>query len=150
MGKYTKTDTEYYDKEFNRLESIRSASEDLKEERTFDIASGGLALSIGIFTYLSANGKPLPCKWMIILVMALFGVAIVVNYLSHHVSTRAMERNIELVNDRISNKIPYNHLELEEAYVRPNKKISIMNKIVFTLTFVGVVLVVVYGIIYIL
>ena len=150
MGKYTKTDTEYYDKEFNRLESIRSASEDLKEERTFDIASGGLALSIGIFTYLSANGKPLPCKWMIILVMALFGVAIVVNYLSHHVSTRAMERNIELVNDRITKKIPYNHIELKEAYNRPNKRISIMNKFVFTFTLIGVVMVVLYGILYIL
>lgn len=140
-----KKDIEYYEKEYDRLESIRSASEDLREERTFDIASGGLALSIGIFVYLTANEKPLQCKWIIILVMICFGLAIVLNYISHYESVRVMERNIGTV-DKWKGKREYDAKKLQKRYDKRSCFLSLLNWVVFALTIIGVCFIVVYGI----
>lgn len=138
-------DFDYYDKEYDRLENIRSASEDLREERTFDIASGGLALSIGIFVYLTANEKPLQCKWIIILVMICFGLAIVLNYISHYESVRVMERNIGTV-DKWKGKREYDAKKLQKRYDKRSCFLSLLNWVVFALTIIGVCFIVVYGI----
>ncbi len=138
-------DIEYYEKEYDRLESIRSASEDLREERTFDIASGGLALSIGIFVYLTANEKPLQCKCIIILVMICFGLAIVLNYISHYESVRVMERNIGTV-DKWKGKREYDAKKLQKRYDKRSCFLSLLNWVVFALTIIGVCFIVVYGI----
>ena len=139
-------DIEYYEKEYDRLESIRSASEDLREERTFDIASGGLALSIGIFVYLTANEKPLQCKWIIILVMICFGLAIVLNYISHYESVRVMNKNQNAINEMKSNDREYDSNVLGDVYKKNGRLLDVMNRLVFALTIIGVCLIVVYGI----
>ena len=139
-------DIEYYEKEYDRLESIRSASEDLREERTFDIASGGLALSIGIFVYLTANEKPLQCKWIIILVMICFGLAIVLNYISHYESVRVMNKNQNAINEMKSNDREYDSNVLGDVYKKNERLLDVMNRLVFALTIIGVCLIVVYGI----
>ncbi len=149
MEKYNETDNEYYDREFNRLEDIRSESETLKENRTFDIASGGLALSIGIFTYLSTNDR-LEHKWIIISSMICLCLAIIVNYLSHYVSIGAMERNIDIVNALKTFRVPYNNDFLGMLYVTPRNTISFLNGIVLFLTIIGVVLIALYSILFIL
>lgn len=143
-------DIEYYEKEYDRLESIRSASEDLREERTFDIASGGLALSIGIFVYLSANGKELPCKWIIVAVMACFGLAIMINYISHYKSVRVMEKNAVVIDQMKRDGREYEADAIGVFYKKNSKSLDVMNCVVFALTLIGVCLVVIYGIAFVI
>lgn len=143
-------DFDYYDKEYDRLESIRSASEDLREERTFDIASGGLALSIGIFAYLSANEKELPCEWIIVAVMVCFGLAIVINYISHYKSVRVMEKNVEVINTMKRDNQKYDADAIDATYRKNSKLLKVMNCLVFALTLTGVCLVVIYGIAFVI
>lgn len=145
-----KKDLEYYDKEYDRLESIRSASEDLREERTFDIASGGLALSIGIFAYLSANKKELPCEWIIVAVMICFGLAIMINYISHYISVRVMEKNVDAINKMKGDDREYDADAIDATYRNNSKLLEVMNCLVFALTLTGVCLVVIYGIAFVI
>ena len=62
----TENDNQQFNEEFDRIDAIRSASEDLREQRTFDIAVGGLTVPIGIFTYLVTHAEKIPSRWMII------------------------------------------------------------------------------------
>lgn len=146
----SENDLNNYAQEYDRLEAIRSSSEDLREERTFDIASGGLVLSVGIFTYLTANGKVLPCKWMIIATMISFGMAIVLNYLSHYASVKMAEKCINTVNDNQDKDVPYNSKRLQARYSKYSLPVDIMNCIVLACTLLGIVLIVVYAIMFVI
>ncbi len=145
-----KENQDKFNEEFDRIDAIRSASEDLREQRTFDIAVGGLTVSIGIFTYLVTHVEKIPSRWMIIAIMACFGLAVVLNYYSHILSTRSMEKILKRINQHKKDGDTFNAKELQEEENECCKFGSFLNWIVSSLILVGVVMIVIYGIKYVL
>jgi len=143
-------DKQQYDAEFDRIDAIRSASEDLREQRTFDIAVGGLTVSIGIFTYLVTHAEKIPSRWMIIAIMACFGLAVVLNYYSHILSTRCMEKILKRINEHKKERDTFNAAKLQEEEAEICKFGTALNWVVSALILAGVVLIVIYGIKYVL
>ena len=145
-----KENQDKFNEEFDRIDAIRSASEDLREQRTFDIAVGGLTVSIGIFTYLVTHSEKIPSRWMIIAIMACFGLAVVLNYYSHILSTRSMEKILKRINEHRKKGDTFNAAKLQEEETDICKFGTVLNWVVSTLILAGVVMIVIYGIKYVL
>ncbi len=137
-----------YNQEFDRIGKLRDESETLREQRTFDIASGGLTVSIGIFTYLATHLEKVPSVWMIIAIMACFGLALLLNYFSHMLSVKCMEEIQKWINAHDKKK--YDAAEIQNKEDEICKYGPILNWIVTALIIVGIVLIVIYGIKYVL
>ena len=146
----TNNNEQKFDAEFDRIDAIRSASEDLREQRTFDIAVGGLTVSIGIFTYLVTHAEKIPSRWMIIAIMACFGLAVVLNYYSHILSTRSMEKILRRINAHKKNGDIFNARDLQKEENDICRFGTVLNWVVSALILAGVVLIVIYGIKYVL
>ena len=143
-----KTDKEKFNEEFDRIGKLRDESETLREQRTFDIASGGLTVSIGIFTYLATHLEKVPSVWMIIAIMACFGLALLLNYFSHMLSVKCMEEIQKWINAHDKKK--YDAAEIQKKEDEICKYGPILNWIVTALIIVGIVMIVIYGIKYVL
>lgn len=139
-----------YDAEFDRIEAIRKETETLREQRTYDIAVGGLTVSIGIFTYLATHVEKVPAKWMIIAIMACFALAVILNFYSHIVTAKRMTEILQEINNLKGKNEPYKSEDIQDF---ENKKCKYANPINWTVTalmMAGIVLIVIYGIKYIL
>ncbi len=139
-----------YDAEFDRIEAIRKETETLREQRTYDIAVGGLTVSIGIFTYLATHVEKVPAKWMIIAIMACFALAVILNFFSHIFSAKWMTEILQEINKSKGDNILYKAEEIQNFENKKCKYSAPFNWTVTALMMAGVALIVIYGIKYIL
>lgn len=73
--------------EHNRLEKIVTDSENLWEERTYQIAAGGLTLSFAVFSFLcGSGGVRFDCHMAAIWVV--FAGCLIANYVSNHIAVK--------------------------------------------------------------
>ena len=139
-----------YDAEFDRIDAIRKESETLREQRTYDIAIGGLTVSIGIFTYLATHVEKIPAKWMIIAIMACFGIAVILNFISHILTSKRMVDILVWINNLKAKNKPYDAEEIQKYENTVCKYSAPVNWIVTAFMMAGVMMIVIYGIKYIL
>lgn len=135
-------DDDTYIKEHERLEAIVSDSEDIWEERTYQIAAGGLSITFTIFCYLAS--KNIPLDRQMILIWGLYAAALLLNYISHRVSVNDARKMQVFLKQCRENGYPYNETELNEKYKKQGRLLTVINWIV-GLTLVGAVI---YTIIY--
>lgn len=131
-----------YLKEHERLEAIISDSEDIWEERTYQIAAGGLSITFAIFSYLS--GKGLPLDWQMVLIWILYAFALLLNYVSHRISINDARKMQSLMKKRRDKGLPYNEEEMNKAYSKQGWLTILINWVV-GLSLVGAVI---YTIVY--
>lgn len=139
-----------YDAEFDRIEAIRKETETLREQRTYDIAVGGLTVSIGIFTYLATHVEKIPAKWMIIAIMACFGLAVILNFFSHIFTAKWMTEILQEINTLKGDNKPYKAEDIQAFEDGKCKYSAPINWMVTALMMAGVMMIVIYGIKYIL
>jgi len=135
-------DDDTYIKEHERLEAIVSDSEDIWEERTYQIAAGGLSITFTIFCYLAS--KNIPFDWQMILIWGLYAAALLLNYISHRVSVNDARKMQAFLKQCRESGEPYNETALNEKYKKQGRLLTVINWIV-GLTLVGAVI---YTIIY--
>lgn len=135
-------DDEIYIKEHERLEAIVSDSEDIWEERTYQIAAGGLSITFTIFCYLAS--KKVPFDWQMILIWGLYAAALLLNYISHRISVNDARKMQAFLKQCRESGEPYNETALNEKYKKQGRLLTVINWIV-GLTLVGAVI---YTIIY--
>lgn len=133
---------EVYLKEHERLEAIISDSEDIWEERTYQIAAGGLSITFAIFSYLS--GRDIKLDWQMILIWSLYAFALLLNYASHRISIHDARKMQGFMKKRRDKGLPYDEDEMNKAYSKQGWLTILINWIV-GLTLAGAVI---YTIVY--
>lgn len=135
-------DDDTYIKEHERLEAIVSDSEDIWEERTYQIAAGGLSITFTIFCYMA--NKNISFDWQMILIWGLYAAALLLNYISHRVPVNDARKMQAFLKQCRESGEPYNETALNEKYKKQGRLLTVINWIV-GLTLVGAVI---YTIIY--
>lgn len=90
-----------YKEEHNRLESLRDESESLWEDRTYQLATGGLSLTFAVFSFLMSGENAKSFEWPMAVIWSGFAFCLVVNYLSQRCAAKHFVKlQEELYNDR--------------------------------------------------
>lgn len=124
--------------EYNRIESIRSDSEKIWEERTYQIAAGGLSLTFAIYSYLGSK-YGLEFDWTIGVIWSLYAICIVLNYVSHLVTATHCLKIQNALNSGVIDERQKNSL------YRKAEKFRWFNYIVAILLTIDIVLTIVYS-----
>lgn len=117
-----------YFKEHERLEAIISDSEDIWEERTYQIAAGGLSITFAVFTYLSGKGQEL--DWQMVLIWSLYAFALLLNYVSHRISIHDARKMQGFMKKRRDKGLSYNEDEMNKAYSKQGWLTTLINWVV--------------------
>ncbi len=131
-----------YLKEHERLEAIISDSEDIWEERTYQIAAGGLSITFAIFTYLYSKGLKL--DWQMVLIWGLYSFALLLNYVSHRISIYDARKMQGFLKKRRGDNLPYDEDEINRTYATQGLLTTIINWIVGLSLAVAVIYTIVY------
>ena len=124
--------------EYNRIESIRSDSEKIWEERTYQIAAGGLSLTFAIYSYLGSK-YGLKFDWMIGVIWSLYALCIVLNYISHLITAMHCSK----IQNALTSEVVDEHY-IDTLYNRANS-FRWFNYVVVILLIVDIVLTIVYS-----
>ena len=142
--KLTDESFEAYEKEHNRLGALKDDAENIWEERTYQIAAGGLSLTFAVFSFLMGRDNGISFSWQMAVIWAVFAACLVMNYLSQRVSVKHFEKmQKELFEDREKN-VPYNEKVMIERCQKSDRLINFMNFITESLLIADIVFTIVY------
>ena len=141
-------DNDTYVKEHERLESIISDSEEIWEERTFQIAAGGLSLTFAVFSFLA--GKDFCFDWQMVLIWGVYVLCIILNYASHRASISHAQKMQDYLKEQRSKGLSYDETKIRIVYAKQDKPIVFLNGFVQCLLIANVLYTVVFFSIYLL
>ncbi len=136
-------DFEAYKAEHERLEKKIERSEDLWEDRTFQIAAGGLTLTFAVFSYLKDKNE-LAFDWQVILIWGVFSLCILLNYVSHRVAVHTLRDAQNYLFSRREDKLPYQERALSVRYAKQDRLMKWINGITLALLVGDVIYTLIY------
>ena len=138
----TKDDFETYKQEHERLEDIIGVSESIWEDRTFQIAAGGLTLTFTVFSFLSTRGVSF--DWQLALIWGVFAICLVLNYVSHRLSvSNARKMQLVLATMR-EDKKPYDEKSIGNLYKKQDCLMKWINGTVLVLLIADIIYTLIY------
>lgn len=143
-SKLTDDSFDAYEKEHNRLGALKDDAENIWEERTYQIAAGGLSLTFAVFSFLMGRDNGIAFSWQMLVIWAVFAACLVMNYLSQRVSVRHFEKlQKDLYEDREKN-VQYNEKVMIERCQKSDRFINFMNFITELLLIADIVFTIIY------
>lgn len=112
-------DIDSYCKAHEQLTSIISESENIWEDRTYQIAAGGLSISFAVFSFCFKSTNKL--DWQIVLIWGLYAICLIINYLSHLISIHKARKMQNLLRSFRAEKKPYNEEFLNSIYSKEDR-----------------------------
>ena len=129
--------------EHNRLGALKDESENIWEERTYQLSAGGLSITFAVFSFLMGRG--IDFQWPMALIWGGYVFCLIVNYLSQRVSAKHFEKQqVLLYEDRWKN-IPYSEEKQVERYKRFDNRMRFFNVLTEIVLVLDIVLTIVYS-----
>lgn len=116
-----------YKEEIVRLGALKDATEDIWEDRTYQMSAGALSLTFAVFSFLMGKQNGIPFSWPMAVIWGGFVFCLVVNYLSHHIAKiNFIKLQDELFDDR-DKQLPYDEKRLIERNRRYDQWMNLLN-----------------------
>ena len=71
-----------YKEEYDRLEALRDETENIWEDRTYQMSVGGLSLTFAVFSYLMGEKSGMDFQWPMAVIWGVYALCLIINYLS--------------------------------------------------------------------
>jgi len=123
---------------------LKDDSEDLWEERTYQLSAGGLSLTFAVFSFLMSDDNGMPFHWQMAVIWGGYVFCLVANYLSQRISIcnfKSLQKQLD--QDR-QKGVVYDENNLTKRNSRSDKLINILN----TLTEIVLVINIIFTIVY--
>ena len=123
---------------------MKDDSEDLWEERTYQLSAGGLSLTFAVFSFLMSDDNGMPFHWQMAVIWGGYVFCLVANYLSQRISIcnfKSLQKQLD--QDR-QKGVVYDENNLTKRNSRSDKLINILN----TLTEIVLVINIIFTIVY--
>lgn len=134
-----------YMDEYQRLEKLREDSENIWEERTYQLSAGGLSLTFAVFSFLMRGNNDMKFQWPMVVILGSFVLCLVINYISQIIAAKHFETLQELLyNDRCKN-IDYD----ENRLIERNKQYDFWMNVFNYFTMIVLVLNIIFTVVYI-
>ena len=133
-----------YKEEYDRLEALRDETENLWEERTYQMSVGGLSLTFAVFSFLMSGNNSIDFQWPMAVIWGVYTVCLLINYLSHHISKHNFLKLQESLSDDKDNGLEYDENRLIVRYKKTDKVLIILNTITEVLLILNIIFTVFY------
>ena len=135
---------EKYQREMDLLSDTLRSADSVWEERVYQIAAGALSLCMAAFTFLAGMDKGFSLDWRGCMIMLVYVVVILINFMSQRLTVRNCEALMNKINDLVSLKIPFDRKALQASYDKKNLKVRLIYWIESALLLADVVCTIVY------
>lgn len=133
-----------YFEEHNRLGVLKDDSENIWEERTYQLSAGGLSLTFAVFSFLMSGSNSMKFHWQMAVIWGGYVFCLVVNYISQRISICNFKRLQEqLDNDRQKGAV-YNENNLTNRYSKSDKLVIILNALTEIILVINMIFTIVY------
>lgn len=133
-----------YKEEHIRLGTLKDETESIWEDRTYQLAAGGLSLTFAVFSFLMSGENGVVFRWPMAVIWGGYVLCLIVNYISQHISAIHLEKlQILLYEDR-KKEIPYS----EERQIERGKKFDSVIVFLNVLTEIVLVMDIIFTIVY--
>lgn len=133
-----------YIDEHNRLGALKDDSEDLWEERTYQLSAGGLSLTFAVFSFLMSDDNGMPFHWQMAVIWGSYVFCLVANYLSQRISIcnfKSLQKQLD--QDR-QKGVVYDENNLTKRNSRSDKLIIILNTLTEIILVINIIFTIVY------
>lgn len=134
---------EAYKEEYERLEAMRDETENIWEERTYQMSVGGLSLTFAVFSFLMSGYDGIDFQWPMAVIWGVYAICLLINYLSQHISKHNFLKLQESLYDDREKGLEYDEKRLLERYEKTDK-VNVLNTITEVLLILNVIFTVVY------
>lgn len=132
-----------YKEEYERLEALRDEAENIWEDRTYQMSAGGLSLTFAVFSFLMSGYDGIDFQWPMAVIWGVYTICLLINYLSHHISTHIFLKLQDSLSDDREKGLEYDEKRLLERYEKTDK-VNILNIIIEELLILNIISTVVY------
>lgn len=135
---------ESYIDEYKRLDKLRDDSENIWEERTYQLCAGGLSLTFAVFSFLMSKENGISFHWQMAAIWGGYVFCLVLNYLSHRISICKFKNLLEqLDNDRLAG-FEYDEEKLAKRNAESDCQLNIINFITEVVLIVDIIFTIIY------
>lgn len=135
-----------YNKEYDRLEKQREDSENIWEDRTYQLSAGGLSLTFAVFSFLMKQDNSIHFMWEMGVIWGGYTLCLILNYISHRMSISNFVDYIEKLEADRDNGKKYNVRVLTERYRCGDNCVSMLNRLTEILLVINIIFTVGYTI----
>lgn len=126
--------------EFNSKQDTVDESSTMIENRTFEISSGGLVLSLTVLSFLDTHNRlPEGWSWMSIAIWICFTICIILHYWSHYVSKRSAERTRDKIGLMIREDAKYDAEKINGIANKEERSLRVINILTPLFLMLGVI-----------
>lgn len=133
-----------YIDEHNRLGALKDESENIWEERTYQLSAGGLSLTFAVFSFLMSGDNGMPFHWQMAVIWGGYVFCLVANYISQRISICNFKSLQEQLYKDRQNGVVYNENNLANRNSMSDCLVNILN----TLTEIVLVIDIIFTIVY--
>jgi len=142
---HSNEDYNKFNEQLDRIDATISASEDLIESRTFEMAAGSLVLSLTILSLLrESECFPSWGMYPTSIIWAIFTISILLHYWSQFMARKAAIRISETIRKKMKLAEKYDDEELNYLQDQEFRLVNIFNAIIPRLLTIGIVLLIAF------
>lgn len=133
-----------YIDEHNRLGALKDDSEDLWEERTYQLSAGGLSLTFAVFSFLMSGDNGMPFHWQMAVIWGGYVFCLVANYISQRISIcnfKSLQEQLYL--DR-QNGVAYDENNLANRNSKSDCLVNMLNRLTEIILVINIIFTIVY------
>lgn len=133
-----------YIDEHNRLGALKDDSEDLWEERTYQLSAGGLSLTFAVFSFLMSGDNGMPFHWQMAVIWGGYVFCLVANYISQRISIcnfKSLQEQLYL--DR-QNGVAYDENNLANRNSKSDCFVNMLNRLTEIILVINIIFTIVY------
>lgn len=133
-----------YIEEHNRLGALRDDSENIWEERTYQLCAGALSLTFAVFSFLMSGDSGISFHWQMAVIWSGYVFCLILNYLSHRISICKFKNLQEKLDKDREDGIEYNEERLAKRNSDSDKSLNIINTITEVILVIDIIFTIVY------
>lgn len=114
--------------EFNSKQDTVDESSTMIENRTFEIASGGLVLSLTVLSFLDTHNRlPEGWRWMSVAIWTAFTLCILFHFWSHYVARHSAERTRDQIGEMMRKGEKYDAQRIDDIANKESRLLRFIN-----------------------
>ena len=133
-----------YIDEHNRLGALKDESENIWEERTYQLSAGGLSLTFAVFSFLMSGDNGMPFHWQMAVIWGGYVFCLVANYISQRISIcnfKSLQEQLYL--DR-RNGVAYDENNLANRNSKSDCLVNMLNRLTEIILVINIIFTIVY------
>ena len=133
-----------YFEEHNRLGALKDESENIWEERTYQLSAGGLSLTFAVFSFLMSGDNGMPFHWQMAVIWGGYVFCLVANYISQRMSICNFKSLQEQLDKDRQKGVVYDENNLVNRNSKSDCLVNMLNGLTEIILVINIIFTIVY------